>query len=517
MLVFTSTPTTGTQNTYQGQGDYTTFSFPAAVGGLNRRDAKADMPITDANVLTNVIPYPTFCAVRRGHIQHATGITGQVETLMEWAGPSSRKLLAAASTIIYDVTSGGAASSSITGLTNARWQWVNFATSGGSFLVIANGADSVRNFDGSSWTTPAITGVTSADLINVCAWKERLWFIEKNSTDAWYLPVNSIAGAAVRYPLGALLEGGGKLVAADSLSYDSGTGPDSLLAFISDKGQVLIFQGTDPSSASTFALVNNFIIGSPIGNRPLLRVGGDLAVISVDGIVSLIAMSNKDRSASDQAAITNKIQDLFNDYARDYRSNFGWQGQIYPLGSYVLFNIPLSTTQYNQLVMNTETGSWCLFEGMNGACWGLLNDDIYFGGNGVVYKADTSFQDDGGIISFDYQGAFNNFGQKSRKKHFQMIRSLMLTNGSPTILQSMNVDFSDVEPTGTLTPTAPPTSTWDDGDWDSALWGGTNSFYQWANVGQIGAWGTPRIKGALDGISLQLNSFEIKMTVGGVL
>jgi hypothetical protein len=517
MLVYTSTPTTGTQNTSAGAGDFTTFSFPAAVGGLNRRDAKAEMPISDANILTNVIPYPTFCAVRRGYEEHATGIMGSVETLMEWAGPTSRKLFAAADTVIYDVTSSGAASSSLTSLTNARWQWVNFATSGGSFLVIANGADSVRNYDGSNWTTPAITGVTSADLIYVTQWKSRLWFVEKNSKNAWYLPVSSIAGAATKLDLGPQFKRGGYLVAIGTVSYDSGTGPDDLIAFLSDQGEVAIYQGTDPSSATTFSIVNRFIIGSPIGRRSLIQVGGDLAVISVDGIVSMIAMSNKDRSASSQAAITDKIQDLFNDYARAYRGNFGWQGQIYPLGSYVLFNIPFSSTQYNQLVMNTETGSWCLFEGMNGSCWGLLSDDIYFGGDGVVYKADTGFQDNGGIISFDYQGAFNNFGQKSRKKHFQMIRSLMQTNGSPTILQTMNVDFSDVEPTGTLSPTAPPASTWDSGLWDTALWGGTNSFYQWANVGQIGAWGTPRLKGALNGISLQLNSFEVKMTVGGVI
>lgn len=517
MLASFSPPTPGTQNNAGGAGDFTTFSFPAAVGGLNRRYAKTEMPITDANILTNVIPYPTFCAVRRGYEEHATGITGQVETLMEWAGPTSRKLFAAADTVIYDVTSAGAASSSLTSLTNARWQWVNFATSGGSFLVIANGADSVRNYDGSSWTTPAITGVTSADLIYVTQWKSRLWFVEKNSKNAWYLPVSSIAGAATKLDLGPQFKRGGYLVAIGTVSYDSGTGPDDLIAFLSDQGEVAIYQGTDPSSATTFSIVNRFIIGSPIGRRALIQVGGDLAVISVDGIVSMIAMSNKDRSASSQAAITDKIQDLFNDYARAYRGNFGWQGQIYPLGSYVLFNIPISATQYNQLVMNTETGSWCLFEGMNGSCWGLLSDDIYFGGDGIVYKADTGFQDDGGIISFDYQGAFNNFSQKSRKKHFQMIRSLMQTNGSPTILQTMNVDFSDVEPTGTLSPTAPPSSTWDSGLWDTALWGGTNSFYQWANVGQIGVWGTPRLKGALNGISLQLNSFEIKMTVGGVI
>jgi hypothetical protein len=72
MLSPPSLPTPGTFNNASGGGDYTTFSFPAAVGGLNRRDGKAQMPVEDANILTNVIPYPTYCAVRNGYGEYAS-------------------------------------------------------------------------------------------------------------------------------------------------------------------------------------------------------------------------------------------------------------------------------------------------------------------------------------------------------------------------------------------------------------------------------------------------------------
>lgn len=519
MLPYTPVASAGTQNNATGNGDFTTFPFPAAVGGLNKKDGKADMAITDANILNNVFPSATYCSVRRGYEAYATGMTGNVETVMEWAGPSSRKFFAANSTSIYDISSSGAVGAAVvTSLANARFQTTNFATAGGTFLVACNGADAVLNYDGSSWTTPSITGVTSADLINVAQWKSRLWFVEKNSKNAWYLPVSSIAGAAAKIDLGPQLKRGGYLVAVGSFSYDAGDGPDDYLTFLSDQGEVVVYQGTDPSTATTFSIVGRFIVGSPIGRRSMIQVGGDLALITLDGIVSLIKSMQLDRSAAQNAAITNKIQTLFNQYAYQYKDNYGWQGQIYPRGTYVTFNIPFSSTEYRQLVMNTLTGSWCEFQNMNSICWGLYNDDLYFGStDGVVYKADTGLQDNGGIINFDYQGAFNNFGAKSRKKHLQMIRSLIITNGSPTIIQSMNVDFSDVEPTGTLSPTAPPTSTWDSGLWDTAMWGGLNSYYQWSSVGIIGTWGTPRVKGALNGVSLQFNSFEIKMTVGGVI
>jgi hypothetical protein len=77
---------------------------------------------------------------------------------MEWAGPSSRKMFAAKSTDIYDVTTPGAVGAAVvSSLSSAYWQTVNFTTAGGSFLVLCNGADSVRNYDGTTWTTPSIS------------------------------------------------------------------------------------------------------------------------------------------------------------------------------------------------------------------------------------------------------------------------------------------------------------------------------------------------------------------------
>lgn len=480
------------------------------------------MPITDANILVNVIPYPTYCAARRGYESYAPGMSGSIETLMEWAGPSSRKFFAVNGGNIYDISSAGAVGAAdVTGLSNNRLQTINFTTSGGHFLMAFNGDDDPQNYDGSEWaTTPAITGsgLTASDLIYPWSWKSRLFMVEKNSTNVWYLPVNSIGGTATKIDFGPQLQLGGNIVAGGSVSGDAGDGVDDFLCVVSNRGEILIYQGTDPSSANTFQRKGRYTFAPPIGRRCLLNVAGDLAVITIDGIVSVLQGMQLERSALKSRAITNKIQSLFNDYARDYRSNFGWQGQIYPLASYVLFNIPFSSTEYRQLVMNTETGSWCEFQNQNGACWGLYNDHLYFGGvDGIVYRADSTLQDGGAPIAFDYQGAFSHFGAKSRTKLFHLIRSLILTNGSPAILQAMNVDFADVEPTGTITPTAPASSVWGGAQWGSGTWGGVNSFYQWASVGQIGAWGAPRVKGALNGVSLQFNSFEITYTVGGIL
>jgi hypothetical protein len=81
-----------------------------------------------------------------------------------------------------------------------------------------------RNFDGTTWTTPSITGVTSATLINVASYKTRLWFVQKDTTKAWYLGTSSISGAATSLEMGDKFREGGKLLHIGSLSRDSGAG-----------------------------------------------------------------------------------------------------------------------------------------------------------------------------------------------------------------------------------------------------------------------------------------------------
>jgi hypothetical protein len=189
-------------------------NFPAAVGGLNRRDGLADMSDIDALILDNVIPRPNWVELRNGYTSFATGMPESVRSLMEWAGPSTRKLFAVSDDSFYDISTGGAVGApDVTGLNSSDWQWINFSTSGGNFLFAVSGSDDPQNYNGTAWaTTPAITGVTAADLIYVAQWKSRLWFVEKNSKRAWYLPVNSIGGAATQLDLGPQFKMGGYLV-----------------------------------------------------------------------------------------------------------------------------------------------------------------------------------------------------------------------------------------------------------------------------------------------------------------
>ena len=68
-------------------------------------------------------------------------------------------------------------------------------------------------------------------------------------------------------------------------SLDSGSGLDDVCIFVSDQGEIAVYQGTDPASASTWSLVGVYEIGKPLNKHASFGAGGDLAILTEDGII----------------------------------------------------------------------------------------------------------------------------------------------------------------------------------------------------------------------------------------
>lgn len=497
-------------------------TLPPSVGGINSIDAITDMPPMDALILDNFFCQPDYVELRRGYEQHATGMSGNIDSIMSWQGFTGDKLKAATSSAIYDVTSAGAVGAAeVSGLSNGQWQDVIMSNGGGTnFLVIANGADAIRNYDGSSWTTPSITGVSSANINNLAVHHRRLWMVEKDSTAGWYLGTDAIAGAATRFDFGPRFTLGGYLVAIGSMSRDGGDGPDDLLVAISSRGEIAVYSGTDPSSATTWASVGTFYTSPPVGKRCFEKTGGDLAVITTGGILSVSALMPLDRTAQKRAAVTNKINRFFTDDVRTYGSNFGWEVVGHPRNNMLIANVPTrDNSTYRQYVMNTITGGWSRFTNLNGSTFTSHDEDIYFGGtSGIVYKADTNFQDDGNPITADLKTAFHDWGQPGRRKAFGQLRPLYQSTGAPGFLMSLNVDFEDEAPTQTPTAAALlSTDIWGTALWGTGLWqaGSDVITKDWQGVANYGTYASIRMRVTSDGSSLKLFGFESIYESGG--
>lgn len=467
------------------------FNAPAPVGGWNARDSIVTMPLSDAVKMENWYPYTTYAGVRLGSEDHVTGFSDDVETLASYNSGATSKLFAVAGGSIYDASTAGAVGAAVvTGLTNSRWQHANFSAGGGDYLYMVNGVDKPRVYTGASWvavdnaSTPAITGVTTTTLSQVMAHQNRLWFIQKNTLSVWYLATSAIGGAATQFPMQALFGRGGRLVAMGSWTLDSGSGMDDHAVFITSEGEVAVYQGTDPSSASTWSLKGLYYIGQPVGDRAMAQYASDLLIVCRDGLQPMSKALASSRVTT-QTSLTDKIQTAINEVIGLYSNSFGWEVCVYAPGNLLILNVPV-TNNKQQYVMNTVTGSWCKFTGWSANCFEVFNDKLYFGGADAVTEAWTGTSDNGANINTEVIQAYSQMGYGALKS-FRMARPLLAMDA--TIGLSVGIE-TDYNISATLSaPTISPSSygVWDSSVWDAAIWGGDPEIRkEWITVTGMG-------------------------------
>lgn len=477
-----------------------TVTMSPPVGGWDTRNAIADMPAKNAIVLDNWFPGTDTVEVRGGHTEHSTGMSGAVESLLEYVSIAGvAEIFAANGGNIYDATAAGAVpTAAVTGMTNDRWQSTQISTSGGHFLFAVNGADAPRGYDGTSWTTPTITatGLTAANLVWCNSHQERLWFGEEDSLNAWYLPTQNIAGTAVKFPMGAVFNRGGYIMAMGTWTRDAGDGADDLAVFITSEGEVAVYAGTDPSAAATWTQVGVFRVGRPIGRRCVVKAGPDLVMITEDGFVAASTILSMDRAQTDSVALSAQINEAVNTAVQSYGTLFGWQPILYPTGTQFIVNIPQSATTAHQYVFNTITGAPCRFTGQNALCWALKGDSLFFGGaDGKVYQADNGNADNASVIDADALPAFYDFGSPGRTKAFKRVDPIFTSDGDPNAAINLNIDFKEVEVSG-LSPAAEESAAkWGAGKWSEDLWGTAGQIYRgWRGVRGQGTHAALRVR-----------------------
>lgn len=501
-----------------------TSSVSSPLGGWNARDALGAMGQLDAVYLTNFFPGTSAIMLRSGYTQWATGITGQVNTVMAYVSGTTSKLFAIAGTSVYDATSSGAVgAASLTGLTNSKFQYINFTTSGGSYLMMVNGADKMRFYDGSAWHADGdgspynVTGVDTSTCINIQAFKNRVWMVQKNTLKAWYLPINSIGGAATALDMSSVFQDGGYLVAAMTWTIDAGYGMDDNLAFITSTGEIAVWRLTDPTTPSGISLIGLYSVGAPIGYRCYVKYKGDLLIITQDGVTPMAQQLQSSR-LDPRVNITDKIQFAVSTAISTYSANFGWQLLPFPKENMLFLNVPfVEGSSQQQYVMNTITGSWCNFTGWEAACWELFGDNPYFGGNGYVGRAWYGTSDNGSAITANALQSFQDYGYNGQKAA-NLIRYHLFADKSPNVSGNVNVDYDLSDYTSPLSSVLASGGVWDSGLWDAAAWSGDLlPTADWQGCTGIGYTLAPAMKTSTSGISLQWVSTDLVYEPAGIL
>jgi hypothetical protein len=448
--------------------------------------------------MDNWFPTPEGCRMRKGSAKRAT-INDACTHLTSYMSGAVEKLFATDSDSIYDVTSPAdvdvAPTADVSSQTSGDWSSLQFTTSGGSFLIMVNGSDPMQQFDGSSWLAVtdvslprSITGVDTRTLSHVWRYSSRLWFVG-DGFSAWYLAALSVGGEATEFPLNGIFSLGGSLLFGASFSFDAGQGLDDYTAFVTTEGEVAIFKG-DP--ASDFTKVGVYTIGRPLHKNAYFRAGGDVGILTDDGVNSIQVAIQKDRAGSLGNSITYPIEEPWRLAISERNSGLHpFTCVMWPSKTMLIVGIPASGNQ-NKIayVSNTRTGAWCRYVGWDIRALHIFNDKLYFGTrDGFIIEGEVTGSDQGSVYCCIVIPKFSDFGDTGEKAAIHS-RILARANNSFTPQLFANSDYEINIPMAYTADSDEDSNSWDNGVWGETVWGSATDIKarqsKWQAVAAVG-------------------------------
>lgn len=499
--------------------------LPAPLGGINTLESPMNLSVNDCLQMINFTPKEYGLQVRKGFDKHTTaafgGVSAGVRTIIPFEGSteagSDDKLFAATLEGVYDVSSatpslaqawttksGNAGYCHTTTMTTLANKYqiicdeVNglyiYAPSGTAWVKVTRGA---ANYPTSGCIQENASVTVQCDptkFIYTTVWKNRLWFVEKDSTRAWYLPDKQIATGtspdARVVDFGNKFRSGGFLTTLHNFTVDAGSGIDDYLVGISSTGDVVVYQGTDPTDPAKFSIVGVWKIGKvPVGRRYAAEVGGDLYILCSYGIVSLAQLMKGVDPGVTPAYITGKITNLVRKDLNTLINTRGWQLINHSADGVLIMSVPVQNVlsgTYGQYIMSVSTRAWGQWTGVPMDCMAVYKDTLYFGtverdsgSKGEVYTL-TGTQDESGRADVDVSDisaflltSYSSADSPGRYKRVQFAVPQFLAVSSPIYDVSARYDFDLDNYIASLSGVIPTPSfpIWDTSDWSTAVWG----------------------------------------------
>ena len=333
-----------------------------------------------------------------------------VRTVIPFTGAQTAqdRLFAATTDGIYDCTSSSNAPTRVLAFTSSTdksgrgTSTVFVNSSGNHYCLYFDEENGYHIYDssvdtwytGSSYGTP-VSGADPTKLVQGCVWGNRLWCVERDTAKAWYTSTGAFTGAMTGFVFGGRFRSGGQLAGLYNWTIDGGSGVTNSLVAISSGGDVVIYQGTDPSYAATFALKGVWSLGGvPVGRRIASDYGGDLLILSNVGAIPLSRLIQGGATGSEQYE-TRKIGNLFAQLASTYRLTQGWSVTIHPEDNTLIITVPSGgvDTASEQLVMSLHTKGWSRYSDLPIVSCAAWQGKLYFGTADGRVCVNTEFAD----------------------------------------------------------------------------------------------------------------------------
>ena len=481
--------------------------IPAPYRGI---DARSPLAAGDGAVCIysyNLVPSDGGVALRKGYrewqIDLDDGAGVSVNTVMPYDGlladGSEDRLFAVTNEGIWDVTvAGGTPSLKYTFPDQSDdagyGMFVTFVTDAGDKTMWY--ADSVNGLffydvDLDTWSVPAgITGVDVTKVNFITVHKERIWLIERESPDAYYLGVAAIAGAATQFYFGSKLKNGGALRGLFSWTVNNGDfGVDALLVGVSGAGDVVIYQGADPAT-DDWTIAGVYFIGNlPLGQNFATEQSGELYILSTYGVTSMSDLMDGISITSVDAENTSaRIAGQLRARMATQSDLRGWSIRSIPSEGGLLINSPtLESTLPIQYYYNITVGGWGLWRDLDIRSFGTWKNAVMFGDGSLrVLAMDREVDDvkiteppapeiNGTPIQFSILSSYSPLGDPAMFKRVKFIRPDVISNVAPTFAAAPRFDYTLTEADLTLPPQQGKSGIWDVDNWDSVVWGASSS------------------------------------------
>lgn len=466
-----------------------TKTVPAPLTGWNARDNLSDMAPTDAVSLINWYPRQSDIITRPGYAAHTSVGTSTVDTLIEFEYGTIHTMLAGTNGTIYDVTTDPAVQLA-TGFASNYWS----ADKISGKLLLANGADSVQIYDGSTCTTSGFTGVTLSSLNFVKTHNSRPYFVQKDTQSFWYGGVGAITGALTQFDMAATAGSlaGNLLVLAAITSAGNTAGPTSMLACIFASGDILVYEGSDPGSSTAFGLQGRYKIGRPLSKYAVMETENDVFVVTDRGYEQLSRVIQLGIQITQKSLLSDKIQQAVSGAIQSIGSSDTWRIQLFPAQQMLLFNVPggSADTYSVQHVQNFNTAAWTKFSGLDIRSWCRFGSSFYVGTSaGKIRKFGTAMSDGGTAIAASCQQAWNYLGAPGIKKQVTMLRPQLTSSYVPPVSVALAKNFQafGAPAVTTFSSSANAPAAWDTPVWDTVQWPSeTKAWFKWIRRGVIG-------------------------------
>lgn len=484
-----------------GQQNAQSVNVVSATKGINAVQSLARMGEEDCVYCFNILPEDYGMEVRDGYVEWANGWTGGIaRTVITFEGNvnAEDRLWVANDQGIWEVTAQGTTAP----VQVATWpsstgdagicSFINFTNDGNArFVLLCDGENGYYTWEQATntWTKilegngPGnINGTDPNDFNFITVWKERIWFVQKESANAWYMEFSGTnTGKVFSFNFGAQFRFGGPLRSLHNWTLDGGDGIDDYLVALSGAGDAIVYRGTDPSSSDSFSLVGSWYLGElPAGNRIATEFSGELYILSVYGLQSMSKILNGSGIGDPSTYITNRIAPYIRSVLDATINEFGWHVHIHPKQSLLWINSPPNPgLPQRAFTLYTGSESWGLVENLPKSDTANWKGDVFWtdiGKNKIYIQrggVDAVYLDpdaDGPPQAIDWQvlGSYSTLGSPGQFKRVHYIRPMFVGTGTPsfTVKALYDYDVSDISKIPSFVGLT--TENWDS---TAALWG----------------------------------------------